>query len=317
MMASAGGSRPEATGDWGQAALTRCPAADGIVLLDKPRGLSSNAALQRVKRALGATKAGHAGTLDPLATGMLPILLGEATKIAGYLLHRDKAYAVTCRLGQSTTTYDAEGEVTRERRVPAIDPDRLHGLLAGFTGLIRQRAPVYSAIKQGGQPLYRRARRGEEVMAPEREVRIDRIEVAAMPHEGQLDLVVECGSGTYIRSLAHDLGEALGCGAHVSALRRLWVSPFRDLPMAGLDEILSGSRPLLPTLAGLAGWPTVQLDPDGWLDVRQGRSIAAAAPGAGPPGPIAAISPGGSLAALLEAGPDGRLRPLRVLAAPA
>lgn len=316
MKASPGGSQLQDAVDRGGAGVAGFPAADGIVLLDKPGGLSSNAALQRVKRAWGATKAGHAGTLDPLATGMLPILLGEATKIAGYLLHRDKAYAVTCRLGQSTTTYDAEGEVTRERPVPPIDPERLRGLLAGFTGSIRQRAPVYSAIKQGGQPLYRRARRGEDVRAPEREVRIDRIEVVSMPRDGQLDLVVECGSGTYIRSLAHDLGEALGCGAHVSALRRLWVSPFRDLAMAGLDDILAGSRPLLPTLAGLAGWPTVQLDPDGWLDVRQGRSIAATVPGGGG-GPVAALSPAGSLAALLEPGPDGRLRPLRVLAAPA
>jgi tRNA pseudouridine55 synthase len=290
-------------------------AADGIVLLDKPQGLSSNAALQRVKRAFGAAKAGHAGTLDPLATGMLPILLGEATKIAGHLLHMDKAYAVTCRLGQSTTTYDAEGEVTLERPVPAVDPQRLEALLAGFTGAIRQRAPVYSAIKQGGQPLYRRARRGEAVTAPEREVRIDRID-ATLRQDGEIDLVVECGSGTYIRSLVHDLGEALGCGAHVSALRRLWVAPFRDRAMVGLDAVLAGARPVLPILDGLAGWPTLQLDPSDWLAIRQGRSIAAAAPD-GVAGPIAALSPGGALAALLEPGPDGRLRPTRVLAAPA
>lgn len=315
MTAPPAGSRPATADARASAPVAGTAATDGIVLLDKPRGLSSNAALQRVKRAWGASKAGHAGTLDPLATGMLPILLGEATKIAGHLLHKDKAYAVSCRLGQSTTTYDADGEVTRERPVPAIDPDRLQDLLAGFTGLIRQRAPVYSAIKQGGQPLYRRVRRGEEVVAPEREVRIDRIAVVSMP-AGQLDLEVECGSGTYIRSLVHDLGEALGCGAHVSALRRLWVSPFRDQPMVGLDDVLAGSRPLLPALAGLAGWPTVQLDQAAWLDVRQGRSIAAAHPDPGA-GPVAAISPGGGLAALLETGPDGRLRPLRVLAAPA
>jgi tRNA pseudouridine55 synthase len=291
------------------------PAVDGIVLLDKPQGLSSNAALQRVKRAFGATKAGHAGTLDPLATGMLPILLGEATKIAGYLLHMDKAYATTCRLGQSTTTYDAEGEVTQERPVPEIDPDRLRTILAGFTGTIRQRAPVYSAIKQGGQPLYRRARRGEAVTAPEREVRIDRIDAGMRP-DGQIDLVVECGSGTYIRSLVHDLGEALGCGAHVSALRRLWVGPFRDRPMLSLEAIQAGGQPVLPALDGLAGWPTVQLDPTAWAEIRQGRSIAAPGPGAGTR-PVAAVSPGGALAALLEPAPDGRLRPVRVLAATA
>jgi tRNA pseudouridine55 synthase len=227
----------------------------------------------------------------------------------------DKAYAVTCRLGQSTTTYDAEGEVTLERPVPAVDPQRLEALLTGFTGAIRQRAPVYSAIKQGGQPLYRRARRGEAVTAPEREVRIDRID-ATLRQDGEIDLVVECGSGTYIRSLVHDLGEALGCGAHVSALRRLWVAPFRDRAMVGLDAVLAGARPVLPILDGLAGWPTLQLDPSDWLAIRQGRSIAAAAPD-GVAGPIAALSPGGALAALLEPGPDGRLRPTRVLAAPA
>lgn len=290
-------------------------AVDGIVLLDKPQGLSSNAALQRVKRAFGAAKAGHAGTLDPLATGMLPILLGEATKIAGHLLHMDKAYATTCRLGQTTTTYDAEGEVILERPVPAIDPGHLRAILAGFTGVTRQRAPVYSAIKQGGQPLHRRARRGEDVTAPEREVRIDRIDAEQRP-DGQIDLVVECGSGTYIRSLVHDLGEALGCGAHVSALRRLWVAPFRGRPMLGLEAIQAGERPLLPTLDGLAGWPTLQLDPSSWLEIRQGRSIAAPGPEGGA-GPVAAISPGGALAALLEPAADGRLRPIRVLAAAA
>lgn len=293
----------------------RDPVADGIVLLDKPQGLSSNAALQRVKRAYGAGKAGHAGTLDPLATGMLPILLGEATKIAGHLLHKDKAYAVTCRLGQSTDTYDAEGEVTCERPVPELDQARLTAALAAFTGTIRQRAPVYSAIKQGGQPLYRRARRGETVVAPERTVRIDRIDSCLRP-DGQVDLQVECGSGTYIRSLVHDLGEALGCGAHVSALRRLWVAPFRDRPMVTLDQVLAGELPLLPALQALAGWPTVQLDDAGWQAIRQGRSIPARDPGLGP-GPLAAISPGGRLAALLEPAADGGLRPVRVLAAPA
>jgi tRNA pseudouridine55 synthase len=286
------------------------PGVSGIVLLDKPEGLSSNAALQRVKRAFGAAKAGHAGTLDPLATGMLPILLGEATKLAGHLLHKDKAYSVGCRLGQSTTTYDAEGEVVEERPVPAVDAGRLDSALAAFTGRIRQRAPIYSAIKQGGQPLYRLARRGQDVVAPEREVEIRRIRIDDIRGD-RVDLTVECGSGTYIRSLVHDLGQMLGCGAHVTRLRRLWVDPFRESAMVALDQVQAGAAPLLPLESALSGWPVVMLDDSQVLAVRQGRGYA---PSGDPPvGNVAGLGPDGRLVALLELAADGLMRPLRVV----
>lgn len=281
----------------------------GIVLLDKPSGISSNAVLQRVKRAFAAAKAGHAGTLDPLATGMLPILLGEATKIAGHLLHKDKAYQVVCRLGQSTDTYDAEGEVVAERPVPDFDPAGIRAVLTEFTGCIRQRAPVYSAIKQGGQPLYKRVRRGETVVAPEREVMIHSI---GLDHliGSELALTVACGSGTYIRSLVHDLGERLGCGAHVTALRRLWVTPFRDLAMHSLEAVQTGVVQPLPALTALIDWPRLSLAAAEVIAIVQGRAIVRAGTACGP---LAGIAPDGSLIALLEADSDGRIRPVRVL----
>ncbi len=283
---------------------------NGIVLLDKPLGLSSNSALQKVKRALGAAKAGHAGTLDPLATGMLPILLGEATKVAGCLLHKDKAYRVSCQLGQVTDTYDAEGEVVEQRPVPELDVSTIERHLIAFTGLIRQRAPVYSAIKQQGQPLYKRVRRGEDVVAPEREVTIHDITVLALAGD-RLDLEVCCGSGTYIRSLAHDLGQALGCGAHVATLRRLWVEPFRDSPMAGLDQVLAGEVAPLPAVTAVSDWPQVVLDPDSIAWLRQGRRL----PGGGQPAGqrLAAVDAAGRLIGLIAVTEQGDLQPQRLL----
>ncbi len=286
------------------------PACSGIVLLDKPQGLGSNAALQKVKRALGAAKAGHAGTLDPLATGMLPILLGEATKVAGCLLHKDKAYRVTCRLGQITDTYDAEGAVLEQRPVPALDIATVESHLARFTGIIRQRAPIYSAIKQQGQPLYRRVRRGEDVVAPERQVRIHGITVLALA--GNLvDLEVVCGSGTYIRSLAHDLGQALGCGGHVASLRRLWVEPFRNSPMASLERVLAGEVAPLPAVAAVSDWQRLVLDTESIAWLRQGRRLPGSGQTAGQR--LAAVDASGQLVGLVAVTPEGELQPQRLL----
>ena len=193
---------------------------DGILLLDKPAGMSSNAALQAARRLFRAEKGGHTGSLDPLATGLLPLCFGEATKLAGLLLGADKAYEAGIILGTTTDTDDAEGEVLLQRPVPALDRSTLDTALAALTGTLRQRAPVYSALKQGGEPLYARARRGEAIEAPVREVVVHAIDLleAGPAH---LRLQVTCGSGTYIRSLARDLGETLGCGAHIGSLRRL------------------------------------------------------------------------------------------------
>lgn len=260
---------------------------DGILLLDKPAGLSSNQALQRVRHLYRAEKGGHTGALDPLATGLLPLCFGEATKIAGLLLGGRKAYEAEVVLGVVTDTDDADGQVLRERPVPALDRARVEVALAPFLGRIRQRPPIYSALKQGGEPLYAKARRGETIEVPEREVDIEAIELRSLDGD-RLRLAVTCGSGTYIRSLARDLGEALGCGGHISVLRRTWVEPFTAPRMVTLDELQAlagqGGEPaldalLLPVEAGLAHFPAVALDPAQARRIAQGQPV----PVAGPP----------------------------------
>ncbi|MDF3981297.1 tRNA pseudouridine(55) synthase TruB [Luteibacter sp. PPL201] len=239
----------------------------GILLLDKPLGLSSNQALQTARRLVGAAKGGHTGSLDPLATGLLPLCFGEATKIAGWLLGSRKAYEAEVRLGVTTTTADLEGDVVETRPVPSIDAGALDAALAALRGRIVQVPPAYSAIKQDGIPLYVRARRGEAVDVPSREVDVYRLDV--LEHDGdRLRLHVECGSGTYVRSLAVDLGASLGCGAHLTGLRRLWVEPFMAPTMVTLDALrdaaAQGPDPLdgclLPVEAGLAHIARVELD---------------------------------------------------------
>lgn len=291
--------------------MTGTPASvDGIVLLDKPGGETSNRALQRVKRLFGARKAGHAGSLDPLATGMLPICLGEATKIAGLLLGARKAYRAEGLLGVSTDSADADGEVVATQAVPAgLDAAAVEAAMARFRGRIRQVPPIYSALKQGGVPLYRRARRGEQVSAPPREVEIFRFELLELAGDRIL-VEVECGSGTYIRSLLADLGEALGCGAHVTALRRLWVSPFRGQTMHRIEELESFredpqglARCLLPLEAGLIGVPEVHLDAEGSRAVADGRRPGLPAPA----DPCVLRGADGRILALGGADAEGRL----------
>lgn len=242
---------------------------DGILLLDKPQGLSSNNALQVARRLLRAEKGGHTGALDPLATGLLPLCFGEATKIAGLLLGSAKAYEAEIALGVTTDTDDAEGQVLRTREVPALDREQVERALAGFNGLIEQRAPIYSALKQGGEPLYVKARRGEDITAPVRQVQVDAIELLALEGE-RLRVRITCGSGTYIRSIARDLGELLGCGAHITALRRLWVAPFNAPRMYSLEELrqilADGGEAaleacLLPLGQGLSHFARIELEP--------------------------------------------------------
>ncbi|WP_066096637.1 tRNA pseudouridine(55) synthase TruB [Xanthomonas massiliensis] len=289
---------------------------DGLLLLDKPGGMSSNQALQEARRLLRADKGGHTGSLDPLATGMLPLCFGEATKIAGQLLGADKAYLADVVLGATTDTDDADGQVLRQRPVLALDVATVQAALVPLTGHIRQRAPVYSALKQGGEPLYAKARRGEAIEAPEREVQVHAVEV--LEHAGErLRLHVTCGSGTYIRSLARDLGEALGCGAHIAGLRRLWVDPFRTARMVTLDELraavaagddaLAGC--LLPLAAGLAGFPRLVLDPDRAVRFRQGQRLWEPAVGAGL---WAVFEASGAPLGLARGEASGRLSPQRL-----
>jgi tRNA pseudouridine55 synthase len=287
----------------------------GILLLDKPLGLSSSQAVQRVKRLLGADKAGHTGSLDPLASGMLPLVFGEATKIAGHLLGSRKAYAARVQLGATTTTDDAEGAIVAERALPALDASTLDRALARFVGRIRQRPPAYSAIKQGGVPLYRRARRGESVEVPEREVEVHALR-GAIAAPGIVELELECGSGTYVRSLARDLGEALGCGAHLAALRRLWVEPFRDAPMitpetlaARLEQGGDGRSMLLPLAAGLQSMPALGLDESQARRLGHGQTIAV---GSGMAAGLYRVHDArGRLIALAELTADGLLKARR------
>ncbi|KAF1691661.1 tRNA pseudouridine(55) synthase TruB [Pseudoxanthomonas koreensis] len=290
---------------------------DGILLLDKPAGMSSNAALQAARRLFRAEKGGHTGSLDPLATGLLPLCFGEATKLAGLLLGSDKAYEAGIALGTTTDTDDADGQVLLQRPVPALDQAVLEAALVALTGVLQQRAPVYSALKQGGEPLYARARRGEAIEAPVREVVVHAIDLLESGPE-QLRLRVTCGSGTYIRSLARDLGEALGCGAHIASLRRLWVDPFREPRMftpGQLESLLeSGGEAaleacLLPLEAGLAGFPRVQLAPAEAARFAQGQRLRG--PWA-PADPAAVFSDAGVALGLARVDPEGRLSPQRV-----
>ena len=249
----------------------------GILLLDKPAGMSSNQALQRVRHLLRAEKGGHTGSLDPLATGLLPLCLGEATKIAGLLLGEDKVYETTALLGASTDTDDADGSLIEQRPVPALDLAALELAVQPFIGRIEQRPPQYSALKQGGVANYQRARAGEVVEVASRQVEVMAIEIVDW-QSPRLTLRIHCGSGTYIRSLVRDLGEQLGCGAHVERLRRLWVRPFVDPAMHTLAELEALTEPareacLLPLDAGLHHLPALELSAEQLAKLRQGQRV--------------------------------------------
>ncbi|WP_298441309.1 tRNA pseudouridine(55) synthase TruB [uncultured Ferrimonas sp.] len=216
---------------------------DGVVLLDKPQGLSSNDALQKVKRIYHANKAGHTGALDPLATGMLPICLGEATKFSQYLLESDKRYTVIAKLGQRTTTSDADGEVVSERPV-AVTQAQIDVALDGFRGETMQVPSMYSALKYQGQPLYKYAREGIEIPREARPINV--FELNQLRFEGdELELDIHVSKGTYIRTIVDDLGEVLGCGAHVIFLRRTQVANYpyeRMVTLPQLEELLNQAQ---------------------------------------------------------------------------
>jgi tRNA pseudouridine55 synthase len=297
---------------------------DGILLLDKPRGLSSNQALQRARHLFRAEKAGHTGSLDPLATGLLPICFGEATKIAGNLLGARKAYDTVARLGIVTDTDDAEGQPLRERPVGRYDIATLDAALAALTGRILQRPPIYSALKRGGEPLYAKARRGESIEIEPREIDVHAFELLSEQDllDGdapRLRLHVECGSGTYVRSLVRDLGEALGCGAHVDELRRLWVDPFRDPRMWTLESLQAMAERdahcldacLLPLEVGLVGHRRIDLTDDAVRRFDQGQRIRLQHEA---PGDCAVFDPTGRARGLARIDETGCLSPLRVFA---
>jgi len=256
---------------------------DGIVLVDKPPGASSNAVLQRVRRLYRAAKAGHAGTLDPLATGLLPVCLGEATKFAQSLLDAPKRYRATIRFGTSTTTGDAEGEVVATRPI-AFDASALEAALARFLGTLRQLPPLYSALKRDGRPYYDYARAGLDVERTPREVRIDALRLVDWsPPDATVD--VACSKGTYVRVLAEDIGAALDGAAHLAALRRTGTAGFdiaQAVTLDALEALDDAARDalLLPPDAALAGMAELRVDAPTGTALRHGRRPAhRAAPG--------------------------------------
>ncbi len=288
---------------------------DGVLLLDKPVGLGSNAALQAVKRLYQAEKAGHAGTLDPLASGLLPVLFGEATKFSQLALDADKEYLASARLGITTTTADAEGEIL-ERRPVDVAEDAIEPVLAKFRGDIEQVPPMYSALKHEGRPLYALARQGRSVTRVARPVQIHELHLLRFDGE-HLDLRVRCSKGTYIRTLIEDIGHGLGCGAHLSALRRTAAGAFHVQDAATLEELQAASaaqceRRLLPMERLLAGLPRVDLSGPQADRFCQGQAVALER---SPGGRCSVYSAhGGLLLGVGEAGPQGELRPRRLVA---
>lgn len=254
---------------------------DGILLLDKPAGLTSNAALQHVKRAFGASKAGHTGSLDPIATGLLPVCFGEATKLSGFFLSADKRYRAGFRLGVATETGDSEGGVVRRSTVEVGDED-IERAMDRFRGNFEQIPSMYSAIKKNGKPLYELARQGIEVERQARPVTVHALDWER-PEGDRLAVDLHCSSGFYVRSLAHDLGEALGCGAHVDALTRVAVGDFKLEDAVSLDrvealreDIASLDELLIPGDRGLQHLPGITLSTDAAYYLVRGQAVRAA-----------------------------------------
>lgn len=290
----------------------------GILILDKPRGMSSNQALQKVRWLLNAEKAGHTGSLDPLATGVLPLCFGEATKFSQYLLDADKGYETVAQLGVTTTTGDAEGEVL-ERRDVTVGRDELEAALGRFRGEIQQVPPMYSALKKDGQPLYKLARAGEVVEREARSVTIARLELLAFDST-KATLSVSCSKGTYIRTLVEDLGQVLGCGGHVAELRRTQAGPFNLSQAISLEELEKAhaeggnealDRFLLPSDSGLEHWPLVQLSEHSAYYWLHGQPVRA--PEVPKFGMLRVQDHTGRFIGIGEVSDDGRIAPRRLI----
>ena len=290
----------------------------GLLLLDKPSGMSSNRALQRAKRLFAAAKAGHAGSLDPLATGMLPVFFGAATRLAAFMLEARKSYRVTATLGSATTTGDAEGETIEERRdVPPPALDVIAAAVDRFVGEIEQVPPMYSALKRDGVPLYRLARSGIEVERAPRRVTIEELTIERYDWP-ELTLHVRCSKGTYVRTLVEDVARAAGTLGHVAALRRLSVSPFREGGMRTFAEIETAAAGgaaaldalLLPPEEALEGWPSAHLGRAEAAKVAHGQAVAADP--ALPCGHVKVYADSGRLIAIGLVTEDRTLAPMRV-----
>jgi len=292
-----------------------CLPINGVLLLDKPRGATSNQALQSVKRLLNACKGGHTGSLDPIATGLLPLTFGDATRISQFLLDADKRYRAVLRLGISTTTFDAEGEITRERPV-GVSRREVERALEGFRGTIAQLPPMYSAVKIGGATLYKLARAGIAVEREARTVTIHALDLVSL-EDARLELDIHCSKGTYIRTLAEDLGETLGCGAHVLELRRTAVGSLSVADAVALEalEAMDGqearARALLPMDAVLSHIPAVQISRLAAQYLRQGQPVSARHGLS--PGWVRVYEEGEQFLGMGEVLDDGRVAPRRLL----
>jgi tRNA pseudouridine55 synthase len=295
---------------------------DGIVLLDKPAGASSTGALQRVRRLLQAAKAGHAGTLDPMATGMLPLCFGQATKASGLLLGSAKAYRARLELGVATDTGDAEGALVTEAPVPALTRAQVLAVLEGLQGPGTQVPPMYSALKREGRPLYELARRGEVVPREPRSIEIRRLDLVDLA-PGSLDFEVVCSKGTYVRVLGEEIATRLGTVGHLAALRRLWVEPFEDDPMVSLEAVEEWAAQafrtvpppwLLPAETAFRRLPRLDLTATQALHLRQGRVLEGPA-GSIPAERVAAHDPAGRFLGVVSIGPDLGVRTVRLFVA--
>jgi len=289
-----------------------CRNIDGILLLDKPRGVTSNQALQTVKHHFHACKAGHTGSLDPIATGLLPLCFGEATKISQFLLDADKRYWTAIRLGVETTTYDADGEVVATQAV-SVKRRALEAALKQFEGEIQQIPPMYSAVKHGGKALYKLARQGIEVERQPRSLRVHEIRVLDWQGE-RLELEIHCTKGTYVRSLAHDLGQVLGCGAHMAELRRLGVGGLDVAQAVPLEQLLavdSAEALLLPIDQALSALPGVSLTAMATHYLLQGQPVSVRHTHA--PGWVRLYEQGEHFLGMGEVLDDGRVAPKRLM----
>lgn len=294
-------------------------AVNGILVLDKPVGMGSNEVLQRVKRLYRARKAGHTGSLDRLASGLLPICFGEATKLSGYLLNADKHYVATFQLGVTTSTGDAEGEVVSRRPVPELADSTIDRAVARFRGEIEQIPPMHSALKHKGKRLYQLAHEGIVVERQPRPITIHRFDVLRVDGE-RIDVEVLCSKGTYIRTLAEDLGEVLGCGASVAALRRVGAGPFEAgdmMELTAVESLADAGRDALdavlrPMEAAVSQWPGVRLPEGVAFYLRKGQPVLV--PHSPTEGWVRIHSEGAGFIGVGEVLDDGRIAPRRLFA---
>ncbi|MDH3521270.1 MAG: tRNA pseudouridine(55) synthase TruB [Myxococcales bacterium] len=293
------------------------PGPAGFLVVDKPSGWTSHDVVDAARGWLGTRRVGHMGTLDPLATGVLPLAVRAATKLVPFVQNSDKAYRGWIRLGVDTDTLDAEGRVTRRHEGPLPGEAALRAALEAFVGEIEQIPPMFSAVKKGGVPLHKLAREGREVEREPKRVRVERLELLAYDPP-MLQIAVDCSMGTYVRVLAADLGARLGCGAHLAELRRTRSGPF-DVAQAATPERLAEAaeagridRDLIPAL-GVLGLPALRLCAEEVMQIRRGAEIPAQEPPLPPGTCMAAHDDAGEVVAILELRPGRCLRPLRVL----